>query len=236
VAAFVTPTAYTVTGGATYAPNIPAGLTSGTVMSSSLTWTWTASVVDSTHGAAVSYVVETSPDNSTWSAAVAVSSGTSYTWTGLTASTTYYLRVAGVNTVGTTAYSSSVEGTTSASSGAGYSLTYTGTGGGNIPTSGATYAHGAGGIIAQINDNSSSGDGSHTVPSGVVFAWGSSNTVAPTTGLQTASQYSNGGHNMWVVYLNAPATAGSYYLWAIGYSSGSTVAATYVWPESMPIT
>lgn len=101
----------------TYAPNVPTSLASGSISSTSITWTWTAPAVDGSHSAAATYSIETSNDNATWSSAITGITTTSYTATGLTASTNYYLRVLAVNAAGSSAYTSGVEGTTSSGSG-----------------------------------------------------------------------------------------------------------------------
>ena len=78
-------TALVTAGGDTTAPTLTGALTIGTVTSSSIQITWPAGADDT---AVTSY--ETSPDGSTWTDRGAV---LTYTFTGLTASTAYTLRV-----------------------------------------------------------------------------------------------------------------------------------------------
>ena len=96
-------------------PGAPSGLTAGSATSTTITLAWTAA---STGGAPSSYAVEQSPDGSTWGAPQAAS-GTSYIATGLSPSTAYYFRVAGVNGAGTGSYTSAV-GPTSTGAAASY--------------------------------------------------------------------------------------------------------------------
>ena len=161
-------------------------------------------------------------------------SDTSYTVAGLAASTSYDFYVAANSAANGSTASSTV--TASTSTGGSYLLTLAGTGGNNLQP-GATLAHGQGGIVCQINIDTSATDGSHTAPASVFFAWGSDNVTRPTTGLQSTYAYSpDGTHNLMVQYLNAPASAGSFYLWAIAFDSGSNVVDTFVWPGAFTIT
>ncbi|MFI1168925.1 cellulose binding domain-containing protein [Streptomyces sp. NPDC020801] len=106
-------------GGDTTPPSVPSGVTVGSATGSSLTMRWSASTDDS--GAVTGY--EVSRDGA---APVAVT-GTSYTATGLQASTSYSFRVRARDAAGnTSAYSTAVGGTTSSSGGPGPS--------GGVPT------------------------------------------------------------------------------------------------------
>lgn len=145
-----------------------------------------------------------------------------------------------MNTAGNGGWTAAVTAATTASGG-NYLLTLAGTQATNVPTtgldgSGNPYAHGASGIVAQININTAAADGSHTAPASLSFAWGASNTTVPTTGLQAANSYSNGGHDMMVAYIAAPASGGTYYLWAIAKDGGGATVATFVWPCTFTIT
>src|SRR5271165_1395707 len=84
-------------------------------------------------------------------------------------------------------------------------------------------------------------DGSHTLPTSVMFGWSVSNSVMPTSGLTAAagtSQSISGmsGHNLWYQWISAPAAAGAYYFWAIAKNSGGAAVATYVSPSTFAIT
>jgi hypothetical protein len=74
-------------------------------------------------------------------------------------------------------------------------------------------------------DNSTSGDGSHTLPAAVDFAWSSSGTTPPTTGLAAGTPFSNGGHSMWAYYATAPSGAGNFFIWAIALDASSNPVA-----------
>lgn len=95
-------------------PSQVTGLTVGTITSSSIAVSWTA---PSNGGAAITdYIVQTSPDNSTWTTfADGTSTTTNTIVTGIPASTLRYIRVAAINSVGTGTYSTSVSATTNAS-------------------------------------------------------------------------------------------------------------------------
>jgi len=171
-----------------------------------------------------------------WTLATAslAASATSYVVTGLSASTSYDFYVAANSTSNGSTASATVTASTAA--GGNYLLTLAGTGGNNLQP-GATLTHGQGGIVCQININTSATDGSYTAPASVFFAWGANNTTAPTTGLQSTYPYSpDGSHNLMVQYLNAPATAGSDYLWALAFDIGSNLVASFVWPGAFTIT
>ncbi|MEU6344090.1 cellulose binding domain-containing protein [Streptomyces sp. NPDC046977] len=97
-------------GSDTTAPSVPTGVTVGSATSSSLTVRWTASTDNS--GSVAGY--EVSRDGGT---PVAVT-GTSYTATGLQASTAYGFRVRAKDAAGnTSAYSTAVSGTTTSGGG-----------------------------------------------------------------------------------------------------------------------
>lgn len=99
-------------GGDTTPPSVPGGVTVGSPTSSSLTVHWNASTDNS--GSVAGYEVSRNGG-----APVAVT-GTSYTATGLAASTAYSFQVRAKDAAGnTSAYSAAVSGTTSASGGGG---------------------------------------------------------------------------------------------------------------------
>jgi hypothetical protein len=159
---------------------------------------------------------------------VANISGVSTTISGLTASTSYDFEVEAVNTGGNSGWTAAI--TAATTSGGNYLLTM-----GFLPVGGSTWQVNTGGIGVNSNDNSATGDGAHTMPASVAHAWSQSNSVAPTTGLTPATQFSNGGHNYWASYMNAPATPGNYYLWAIARDSGANVVQAICWPSAFTI-
>jgi Fibronectin type III domain len=195
-----------------FAPNAPA-ITSvappvdGT--NTKLTVIWTAPTVDSTHGAATGYNLRWSPSGAgTWTTLPSVTSP--YTLTGL---------------AGATAIDFEVQGTDAAASPGAWSAITTGT------TWGATVAPTSGGWAAaatQVHNTSVAPNGgamltaaaAPTAVTGAAFAWSSSNSTVPTTGLIACT--TDGQTNGWAAYFSAPATAGAYYLWML--AQAGTVA------------
>jgi hypothetical protein len=101
------------------APNIPASQAATSIGSASFVANWAASAVDSTHDAATSYRLDVST-NSGFTALVSgyndlnVGNVTSYTVSGLAATTAYWFRLRAVNAGGTSGNSSSQTLTTTA--------------------------------------------------------------------------------------------------------------------------
>lgn len=62
-----------------------------------------------------------------------------------------------------------------------------------------------------------------TAVTGASFAWSSSATVVPTTGLIVAG--ADGQTNGWGQWFDAPATAGTYYLWQLAQGASGTIGA-----------
>ena len=185
-----------------------------------LTATWTA---PSGGGVATGYNLRYSVHAAnSWTTVSGVTSP--YSITGLTAGTSYDVQVQATNA------SPSSPGSWSASTTA---STYNyAMGSGFQPYgSGTSYAH-ASTCNANVDDGSSSGDGSHTVPANVYFGWSTSSTVAPTSisGMTIAQgQISNSGHNYWYAYgVPTPASAGTYYFWSVETNSGGTIVASAV--------
>ena len=196
------------------APNAPA-ITSvvpppdGT--NSKLTVTWTAPAVDSSHGAATGYNLRYSPSGAgSWTTVSGVSSP--YTLTGLTSAAAIDVEVQATNT---------------AASPSAWSATTT------AQTWGATVTEGAWvPASSQVHNASVAPNGganmfavpAPTAVTGAAFAWSSSATAAPTSGL--IAGVADGQTNGWGQYFNAPATAGTYYLWMLAQgSAGSTIGA-----------
>ncbi len=178
---------------------------------SKLTVSWTAPAVDSTHGAATGYNLRTSPSSAgTWTT---VSGATSpYTLTGL---------------AGAAAIDVEVQATNAASSPSAWSATTTGTTWGTTVVPGSWTA-----AAAQVHNTSVAPNGgvqmiatpAPIAVSAAAFAWSASPSVLPTSGLIAAS--ADGQTNGWGQYIDAPATAGTYYLWMLAQGSGaSTIGA-----------
>ena len=212
-----TSTLTTATAGAD-APNAPA-ITSvvppadGT--NSKLTVTWTAPAVDSSHGAATGYNLRYSPSGAgTWTTVSNASSP--YTLTGL---------------AGAAAIDVEVQATNAAASPSAWSATTT------AETWGATVTEGAWVPAAsQVHNASVAPNGganmfavpAPTAVTGAAFAWSSSATTAPTSGL--IAGVADGQTNGWGQYFNAPATAGIYYLWMLAQGSGGSTIGALVTP------
>jgi|GEM_PF-266079 len=92
-------------------PSVPTGLALSSITTNSITVSWTAP----TTGPAVSYTVQraTNAGFTTGLVSTAGVAGTSLTAPGLTANTTYYLRVMAVNSAGTSGYTAPLSATTS---------------------------------------------------------------------------------------------------------------------------
>jgi hypothetical protein len=111
-------TVYGLTGPGTQtqAPNVPANLSAQALSGSAVELSWTDSTVSPNF--ATSYLIQDSTDNVNF-ATVATSGQetTSLTVTGLSASTTYYFRIAGTNNVGTSNNSAVATATTTSQTG-----------------------------------------------------------------------------------------------------------------------
>jgi hypothetical protein len=199
-----------------YAPNAPqvAGVAppaDGTV--TKLAVTWTAPATDGTHGAATGYTLRYGPAGAgTWTTVANVTSP--YVITGLS---------------GATAIDVQVQGTNAAASPSAWSAIATGT------TWGATIAQGPWTAAAsQVHGTGVAPNGgvnlfavaAPTAVTGVAFAWSTSGTVIPTSGLVAAAGI--GQANGWGQYFNAPATAGTYYLWMLAQGAGGATTGAMV--------
>jgi hypothetical protein len=197
-----------------YPPNAPAigavaPLPDGTA--TNLTVSWTAPAIDGTHGAATGFNVRSSPAGTgTWTTVSGVSSP--HTLTGL---------------AGAAAIDVEVQATNAAASPSAWSAATTGR------TWGATIVPGNWvAAPAQVHGASVSPNGgvqmiALAAPTAVVaaaFAWSASPSTLPTSGLIVAP--SDGQINGWGQYINAPATAGTFYLWMLAQGAdGSTTGA-----------
>jgi len=207
------------------APGQVTGLAVGTATASDVPLSWTA---PSSGGTVASYTVQyRSTGASTWNTASSSVAGTSYTVTGLAASTGYDFQVFAVNAGGSGTTSTTVFATTQAAPS--YLLTN-----GTLPTSGATATHGSGNVSANCNDNSSSTDGLHTVPASVKAGMSTSNTVAPTS-WTNGSQFSNSGHNYWAFFIPTPATAGTYFIWCREFDASSNQVAQVILTNTVAV-
>lgn len=191
-----------------FAPNAPAitsvaPLSDGTVTKLAIVWTTPAT--DGTHGPASGYNLRYSVSGAgSWTTVAGVSSP--YTLTGLT---------------GATAYDIEVEATNTAASPSPWSGITTGkTWGATIApgnwTAAAAQAHGAavapnGGVQVVVL-------AAPTAVTGAAFGWSPSASTIPSTGLIAGG--ADGTTNGWGQYLNAPATAGTYYLWMLAQGAG----------------
>lgn len=104
-----------------FAPNAPTGLTLGTPTSSTLPFTWTASVVNGSGSAATDYEIayRTPAGSGAYTLfADGVSATPAATITGLLSSTAYGVYVRGINSAGPGPWSAEVTGTTTAAAGA----------------------------------------------------------------------------------------------------------------------
>ncbi len=191
------------------APGQVTGLAAGAITASSIAVSWAVPV---TGGAPTTYIVQYRASGATtWINASSSVTGTSFVLTGLAASTAYNIQVLAVNASGTGPASSTLTvGTVSA--GLVSSLTW-----GQGPS--ASYTH-----------DSSVGMNVHVSPSNAAIQFGFSNsaTIPPTN--WTAGMYVNG--DIWAVYANAPATAGTWYAWA----EGTDGSAPTVYPTAFTVT
>ncbi len=154
------------------APSAPSGLTATATSSTQINLAWTDNANNET-----GFKVERSTDNTNWTEIVGnlAANSTSYSATGLTASTLYYFRVRAYNAGGNSAYTSSASATTQSGSST-YSIEYlTVAGGGGGGTGG-----GGGG-----------GAGGSRTASGYTLTVGSSYTVTVGAGGASATSGSN---------------------------------------------
>jgi prophage DNA circulation protein len=183
-------------------PNLPTGLAAGTLLAittSSIAVSWTASVADGTHDAAVSYTLQyrVTSVGGAWTQITGIS-GTTQTVTGLASATGYDFQVEGINAGGAGGFTATANGTTFAVA---ITLNY---------VSPSPFAHGS---YPGVNASTT------PIPTNLRAAWGSSATAEPTSGWTAAGNYSAA---LWGVYLNggASAAAGTVYLWLEAQTSG----------------
>ena len=206
----------TVTAAGPNAPNAPAIASvtpppDGTA--SKLSVVWTAPATDSTHNAATGYNLRYSPSGAgTWTTVANVTSP--YTLTGLT---------------GGSAIDVEVQATNAAVSPGAWSAAVTATTWGAIVvpgnwTAAASQVHGT--SVAPNGGLQLVATASPTAVTGAAFAFSTSSSTVPTSGLTAAS--ADGQTNGWGQYLNAPATAGTYYVWMLAQGAGGATIGALV--------
>ncbi len=202
--------------GALAAPGTTTGLTAGTPTANTVPLTWTA---PSTGGAVADYIVQYRLSGSgSWTTFSSTITATSTTVTGLSSSTAYDFQVAALNATGSGAYSSLVTATTAATSN--YLLLSGSTcpSGGNQAVSVSSVS-----VVLNVDEASSTAEGSHSVPTNVQGGYSTSSTTPPTTWFNMSGGYwVSGSKNNWTLYANAPTPAGTYYVWFQSFN-GSTV-------------
>jgi hypothetical protein len=175
---------------------------------SKLVAAWTAPGVDPNHGAAIGYNLRYSAHGAnTWTTVTGVTSP--YTVTGLGGGASIDVQVQATNPAPGP-----------------WSGTMTATSWGATVAPGAwqpaaAQTHNAG--VAPNGGVQMFATAAPTAVTGAAFAWSTSNSVVPTSGLIAAG--SDGQNNGWGQYFNAPATAGTYYLWSIAQGAGGTIGA-----------
>jgi len=174
---------------------------------------WTAPATDSTHGAATGYNLRYSPSGAgTWTVMSGVSSPV--TLTGLTAGAAFDVEVQATNAA--TSASAWTTATTASTWGA------TVAAGSWQPA--ATQVHGT--SMAPSGGAQMVAVAAPTAVTGGAFAWSTSATVLPTSGLIAAG--ADGQTNGYGAYMSAPASAGTYYLWMMAQGAGSATIGALV--------
>jgi hypothetical protein len=207
----------TLTTGA-LAPNAPAIAAvapppDGTV--TKLAVSWTAPATDGTHSAATGYNLRYSPTGAgTWTTVTSVTSP--YTITGL---------------AGASAYDVEVQATNAASSPSAWSAVTTGrTWGATVVEGGwvaaATQVHST--PVAPNTGVQMTAVAAPAAVTGAAFAWSTSATTVPTSGLIAAQPDS--ATNGWGQWFSAPSTTGTFYLWLLAQGAGSTTIGAFVTP------
>jgi hypothetical protein len=175
------------------------GLTASAASSSSIQLTWSAS-----GGAAQSFTVQYRlAGNSDWTSTISGLTGLSATVTGLSASASYEFVVFGINGSGSGAASNIATAATSAPAQSVTMITW------NVGPS-SSYARSSGSIGLNVHVSPPNG--------AVQFGLSSSATTPPTA--WTAATYVN--TDLWGVYLQTPATPGTWYAWVEGQDGSAT--------------
>ena len=192
------------------APGQVTGLSAGAITATSIAASW---AVPTTGGAPANFIVQYRISGTTaWVTAINNPTSTSIVLTGLTASTTYNIQVAAINSAGSGTNSSVLIANTSTTALV-TSITW------NLAPSGS-YARSSGsiGVNGHVNPSSAA----------VQFGFSNSATVAPST-------WTPGnlvGSDLWAAYVATPATAGTWYAWA----EGTDGSASTVYPTAFTVT
>ncbi|MBW4091072.1 MAG: fibronectin type III domain-containing protein [Proteobacteria bacterium] len=181
-------------------PGQVTGLAANGATSSAITLSWSASTGG---GVPASYTVQLRSTGTTnWITANGAVTGTTFTVTGLAASSSYDYQVYGVNAGGSGPASTIVTVSTLAAAGAVSAVTW------NVaPTGSYVHASGTVGVNAHVTPASAS----------VQFGFSTSSTVAPPG--WTAGSLVN--TDLWGAFVPIPTVAGSWYAWCEG-SDGSS--------------
>ncbi len=149
-------------------PDAPTGLSASAASASSITLSWTASP------SATSYTIYRSSTDSNFTTAIKTGeTSTSYTDSGLSAATTYYYEVAGVNSKGEGLNSSSAHATTNAApanSGSAQGTLPVGTAWAPNPLPGATASTVSGGVTGAVSAAPASANASAASPHAAISA------------------------------------------------------------------
>jgi hypothetical protein len=203
-------------------PGTPTALAAGLSTSSTQALSWSA---PSSGGAVATYSVRYSVSGlNSWTTTTGiVTTGT--TVTGLQRNTSYDFEVLAVNAGGSSAWTATTTVSTT-----NYLLTE-----GFLPGANVSWAHGSAGNGVNVNANVEAAGGSHATPSSVQFAYGTSNTVPPTSGWETGLSVYNPGLGQtgypgyyYGGYISAPATAGTWHLWFQALDASGNVQTQYV--------
>ncbi len=201
--AYVTANATTSAASGSGVPNVVTALAAGTVTGNTVPLSWTAPVVDGSHGAATAFAVQYRISGSAiWLTATSAATASPYPVTGLISGQTYQFNVFGTNASGTGA-GSIVTGIPTAS---GDGLLYWGTGG--YPASSIVHGSAGNALVMYLT--------SGTNVASAQFGW-SLTQYDPPTAFQALTIYNSTLYG--TLNGNGPATAGSYYGWMMFYDT-----------------